>query len=127
MRKYPVNTDIEKLESWPFDGAASNYEIISGNPQASGRIDLGSADSQHRMGIWHCSEGEFSCTEQGDELQTIISGNLVLTRADGESIECGPGDSIFTRKGERVTWNIKQAVTKVFFTYDSEGSGEGWS
>jgi uncharacterized cupin superfamily protein len=126
MRKYPVNSIIDDLEPWPFDGAASNYEIISGNPQASGRFDLGSGNDQHRMGIWSCSEGVFACTEQGDELQTIISGRLLLTRNDGESIECGPGDSIFTRKGERVTWEIKEKVTKVFFTYNSEGSEDSW-
>ena len=124
MRKYPVNTAIGDLEPWPFEGTASSYDIISGNPQASGRFDLGTANSQLRMGIWSCSEGTFSCTEQGDELQTIISGRLILTRDDGESIECGPGDSIFTRKGERVTWHIKLAVTKVFFTYNSDGRGQ---
>jgi uncharacterized cupin superfamily protein len=125
MRKYPINTPIADLESWPFEGAASNYEIISGNPQASGRFDLGTANSQHRQGIWSCSEGVFACTEQGDELQTIISGRLVLTPENGESIACSAGDSIFTHKGERVTWDIKEAVTKVFFTYNSDGSTYG--
>lgn len=127
MRKYPGNTDIEKLEPWPFDGTASNYEIISGNPQASGRIDRGTASSQHRVGIWSCSKGVFSCTELGDELQTIISGRLIMTRENRESIECQAGDSIFTRKGERLTWDIREAVTKVFFSYNSEGSNPGWN
>ncbi len=62
----------------------------------------------------------------GDELQTVISGHITITRDDGESIECGPGDSIFTRKGERLTWDIKQTVTKVFFTYNSHGESAGW-
>lgn len=125
MRKYPLKTAIGDLEPWPFEGTASNYKIVSGNPRASGRFDLGTANGQHRMGIWSCSEGIFTCTEQGDELQTIISGRLILTDEGGESIECGPGDSIFTRKGERVTWDIKEAVTKVFFTYNSDGAAEG--
>ena len=54
-------------------------------------------------------------------MQTIIRGRLILTNADGESIECGPGDSIYTRKGERVTWNILESVTKVFFTHNRDG------
>ena len=120
MYKYAMNQKFDELEPWPFDGEASNYKIFRGNPQASGRFDLGSGDSQHRLGIWACTEGAFECTEGGDELQTIISGHLVLTRSDGESVECGPGDSLFTRKGERVQWDIQQAVTKVFFTYDSD-------
>ena len=121
MHKYPVNIKIDSLESWPFEGKASNYEILRGNPKASGRFDLGGGDSQHRLGIWSCTEGAFRCTEQGDELQTIIRGRLTLTNASGQSIEAGPGDSIFTRKGERVTWDIHEAVTKVFFTHNSAG------
>ena len=127
MRKYPSNKIISDLQSWPFEGEASNYEIIRGNPQASGRLDLGTNEGQHRVGIWSCTEGAFTCTELGDELQTVISGQLTITREDGESIECGPGDSVFTRKGERLTWDIKQTVTKVFFTYNSDARSEGWS
>ena len=116
MKKYPLNEDPGELEYWPFDNPASDYRILRGEPRASGRIDVGGNDARHRLGIWSCTEGAFECTELGDELQTIISGRLVLTRADGESIEAGPGDSIFTRKGERVTWDISETVTKVFFT-----------
>jgi len=126
MRKYPINNDEANLEPWPFEGAASNYQIVRGNPQAWGRLDIGSNDGQHRMGIWRCSEGAFSCTEIGDELQTLISGRLILTRDDGESVSCGPDDSIFTRKGERVTWDILEEVTKVFFTYNSTGKSDHW-
>jgi uncharacterized cupin superfamily protein len=126
MRKYPLNNLEDNLEPWPFEGEASNYQIIRGNPQASGRLDIGSNSGQHRMGIWACTEGAFSCIEVGDELQTIISGRLILTRDDGESISCGPGDSIFTRKGERVTWDIQEDVTKVFFTYNSAGEAGQW-
>jgi uncharacterized cupin superfamily protein len=127
MQKYPSNKIISDLQPWPFEGEASNYEIIRGNPQASGRLDLGTNEGQHRVGIWSCTEGAFICTEVGDELQTVISGQLTITRDDGESIECGPGDSIFTRKGERLTWDIKQTVTKVFFTYNPDARSEGWS
>ncbi len=127
MQKYTLNKIISDLQPWPFEGEASNYEILRGNPQASGRLDLGTNESQHRVGIWLCTEGAFTCTELGDELQTVIIGQLNITREDGETIECGPGDSIFTRKGERLTWDIKQAVTKVFFTYNSDARSEGWS
>ena len=126
MRKYPAKIHNRNLHPWPFEGEASNYEIIRGNPKASGRLDLGTNEGQHRVGIWSCTEGAFTCTELGDELQTVISGQLTITRDDGETIECGPGDSIFTRKGERLTWDIKQTVTKVFFTYNSHGESAGW-
>jgi uncharacterized cupin superfamily protein len=127
MRKYPFNAVEQNLVPWPFEGESSNYRISRGNPQASGRIDVGASEGEHRMGIWHCTEGAFSCVEVGDELQTIISGRLTITRDDGESINCGPGDSIFTRKGERITWDIQETVTKVFFTYNASGEEGLWN
>ncbi len=117
MHKYPYAEVPPDLEPWPFDNPASDYRILRGEPRASGRIDYGGNERGNRLGIWSCTEGAFECTELGDELQTILSGRLVLTRADGESIECGPGDSIFTRRGERVVWDIRETVTKVFFTH----------
>ena len=122
MHKYALDEIPRDLEPWPFDNPDSDYKILRGNPRASGRLDFGDNNASHRLGIWACSEGAFECTELGDELQTIISGRLTLTRAGGESIECGPGDSIFTRKGERVTWDIQEDVTKVFFTHLGDGN-----
>lgn len=116
MRKYSLAEQQGDLESWPFDNPASDYRILRGDPKASGRIDAGGNDSSSRLGIWCCTEGAFECTELGDELQTILSGRLTLTRADGERIEAGPGDTIYTRKDERVVWDIHETVTKVFFT-----------
>lgn len=116
MHKYPRHEVPADLEPWPFDNPASDYRILRGNPRASGRLDFGGNESHSRLGIWACTEGAFECTELGDELQTIISGRLVLTRVGGESIECGPGDVIFTRRGERVIWDIREDVIKVFFT-----------
>ncbi len=121
MHKYALAEVQGDLEPWPFDNPASDYRILRGQPRASGRIDYGGNESGTRLGIWSCTEGAFECTELGDELQAIISGRLVLTRVGGESIECGPGDSIFTRRGERVVWDIRETVTKVFFTDLSGG------
>lgn len=116
MRRYGFDEIAGSLEPWPFDNPASDYRILRGNPQASGRLDAGGNNDAYRLGIWACTEGAFECTELGDELQTIQHGRLVLTRVDGESIECGPGDSIFTCKGERVIWDIREDVIKVFYT-----------
>ncbi len=116
MHKYALGEVPSSLEPWSFDNPASNYKILRGDPRASGRLDLGDNAGPYRLGIWACSEGAFECTGRGGELQTVISGRLVLTRVGGESVACGPGDSIFTRKGERVVWDIREAVTKVFFS-----------
>lgn len=124
MQKYSKSDKYERLEPWPFDNVDSAYKILRGDPQASGRLDAGSNSGQFRMGIWSCTEGAFECTELGDELQTIVEGRLTLTKMDGTTIECGPGDSVLTRKGERVAWDIQMAVTKLFFTYNRDGQAE---
>lgn len=118
---YRPGDDVGPLEDWPFEGAASNYAVVRGAPRASGRLDIGTSTSAHRMGVWRCTEGAVTCTERGDELQTILSGRLRLVREDGRTDTFGPGDSFFTRKGERVTWDIMETVTKVFFTFDRDG------
>ncbi len=116
MHQYPYDEDAGELEPWPFDNPESDYRILRGDPRASGRIDFSAGDGAQVLGIWACTEGAFECTELGDELQTIRRGRLLLTRVGGDTIECGPGDSVFTRKGERVVWDIREDVVKVFFS-----------
>ena len=116
MVKYSASTAIGALEDWPFDNPESNYVILRGNPSASGRIDKGGPGYKTRMGIWRCTAGIFECTEQGDELMTILSGRCRLTDQDtGQTHELAVGDSLFIHDGSRMKWDIIEDVTKVFF------------
>ncbi len=122
MQSYCLSEIQGELEEWPFpEDSPSRYRIVRGRPRASGRLDLGSSNSTHRMGIWACTAGAFECIERGDELQTILEGRVRIVRADGTSDEFGPGDSFFTRKGEHVVWDVLEDVKKVFFTHDRDG------
>jgi len=116
MQIYTPGTEIGVLQPWPFDNPESNYKILFGAPAASGRIDTGGAGYTTRSGIWRCTAGTFECTEQGDELMTLLSGRCHLTdQSTGKSHELGAGDSLLMPDGRRVTWEIIQEVTKVFF------------
>ena len=116
MQIYKPGAEVGVLQPWPFDNTESNYKILSGAPAASGRIDTGGAGYTMRSGIWRCTAGTFECTEQGDELMTLLSGRCHLTdQSTGKSHELGAGDSLFMPDGRRVTWEIIQEVTKVFF------------
>lgn len=122
MIKYKPGDDVGELKHWPFDNPLSNYVIKQGNPKTSGRLDAGGAGHVTRTGIWRCTRGVFECTEQGDELMTILSGCCRLTdMASGEITEVSAGDSLFIHDGSRVTWDIIEDVTKVFFGYKAEG------
>ena len=116
MQIYKPGAEIGVLQPWPFDNPESNYKILFGAPAASGRIDTGGAGYTTRSGIWRCTAGTFECTEQGDELMTLLSGRCHLTdQSTGKSHELGQGDRLFMPDGRRVTWEIIQEVTKVFF------------
>ena len=122
MKIYMLDSEIGILQPWPLDNPESNYKILSGAPAASGRIDTGGAGYTTRSGIWRCSIGAFECTEQGDELMTFLSGRCHLTdQSTGKSHVLGAGDSLFMPDGHRVTWDIIQEVTKVFFGNKSSG------
>lgn len=122
MIRYPEGYEPGPLEHWPFDNPDSDYRILDGSPRASGRLDAGGAGHPTRTGIWRCTAGRFECTEQGDELMTILSGRCRITNhATGDSTDLGPGDSCFIRDGSRVTWDVLEDVTKVFFGHKPGG------
>ncbi len=122
MIKYVPGDDVGALEHWPFDNPLSDYQIKEGSPQVSGRMDAGGPGHTTRTGIWRCTKGVFECTEQGDELMTVLSGRCRITNlTSGETQELNPGDSLFVRDGSRVVWDIAEDVTKVFFGQKSEG------
>lgn len=108
------------VELPPFS-ESDGYRVLEGNPVASVRMDVGDGRSQHRLGLWRCTPGSFSCTEKGDELQTILCGRLTLIDSNGVRHSFAAGDSVYTTKGSQVTWQITETVIKVFFTHDHNG------
>lgn len=121
MKGYPLALEQQGLMQLPELIDSPGYEVLQGNPQAFIRFDKGSESSKNRLGIWMCTPGRFKCTEKGDELQTVLQGKLILIDDAGNEQHLGPGDSVFTEKGQVVTWCIVETVKKVFFTFDSDG------
>ncbi len=122
MKQYRPGDDVGALEDWPFDNPASDSVIVSGTPRASGRMEAGGPGHVTRMGIWRCTEGAFECTEQGDELMTVLAGRCRLVDLNTGAVhELGPGDSLFVTDGSRVRWEIAETVTKVFFGHKPGG------
>ena len=116
MIGYAPGADVGALEEWPLDNPASDYVIRFGAPRTYGRLDAGGPGHPTRFGIWRCTPGAFDCTEQGDEMMTILSGCCRLTdHATGEVRDLTGGDSLFVRDGSRVTWDVREELTKVFF------------
>ncbi len=119
---YRPGDDVGALEDWPFDNPVSDYRIVSGNPRASGRLDTGGPGHVTRAGIWRCTKGVFDCTEQGDEMMTILSGECRITdHATGAEAHLKTGDTYMIHDGARVTWDIIEDVTKAFFAHKPGG------
>ncbi|MEI4261255.1 cupin domain-containing protein [Roseovarius sp. D0-M9] len=116
MIGYAPGCDVGVLEEWPLDNPASHYVILRGAPRTFGRLDAGGPGHVTRFGIWRCTPGAFQCTEQGDEMMTILAGRCRLTdHGTGAVRDLSAGDSLFVRGGARVTWDVAEEVTKVFF------------
>ena len=122
LPRYAPGDDVGPLDIWPFDNPASAYRILRGTPVASGRLVAGGGGQSTRFGIWACTAGAFSCVEQGDEMMTILSGRgTIIDEDSGETTPFGPGDTVFSRDGRRVIWDIVEDVTKVFFGHKPGG------
>ncbi len=122
MKKYKPGDDVGPLEGWPFENPESNYVIVAGDPKTSGRIDEGGPGFPTRFGIWRCTPGAFECTEQGDELMTVLEGKGRITwLQNGESVALEQGDTLYVKDGSRVRWEIDAELTKVFFAFKSSG------
>lgn len=119
---YRPGDDVGPLDDWPFDNPESDYRILSGDPRASGRLDAGGPGHVTRSGIWRCTAGTFECTEQGDELMILLRGRCCITdHATGETVSLEAADTYMIRDGTRVTWDIQEDVTKVFFAHKAGG------
>jgi uncharacterized protein len=122
MIRYKPGDDVGPLEEWPLENPASDYVILRGAPRTFGRLDAGGPGHATRFGIWRCTAGAFQCTEQGDELMTILAGRCRLTdHATGDVKELTVGDSLFVRDRSRVTWDVSAELTKVFFGWKAGG------
>lgn len=122
MFKLKPGDDVGVLEDWALDNPVSNYRITRGAPATSGRVDAGGAGHVTRYGIWRCTVGALECTEQGDELFMVLSGRCrLIDHARGDETVLTPGDSYFVRDGARVTWDVSEDLTKVFFGCKTSG------
>lgn len=72
-------------------------------------------DESILTGVWECAP----CREEIDaypvhEMMTIISGELRLTDADGQSEIFRPGDTFFIPRGTRLVWEITEKLRKFY-------------
>jgi uncharacterized cupin superfamily protein len=86
-------------------------QIVSGDPQVSCLIF--SDDGHICRGIWKCTKGVCTDTEQ-DEMFTVIEGHATVAIEDGPTLEIFPGFTRGFKKGTKTIWTINEDILKTF-------------
>ncbi|MED7947689.1 cupin domain-containing protein [Streptomyces sp. BE303] len=88
-------------------------QIVSGDPQVTGRVLWESPDGRRSRGVWQITPGVVTDTE-ADELFVVVSGRATVEVENGPTLEVGPGDVAVLREGDRTTWTVHETLRKVY-------------
>ncbi|QNP66886.1 cupin domain-containing protein [Streptomyces genisteinicus] len=99
-----VALDPEPLESG---------QILSGDPEVSGKVILESGDGRRVRGIWQITPGVVTDVE-ADEVFVVLSGSATIAVEGGPTFDVGPGDLAVLRAGDRTTWTVHETLRKVY-------------
>ncbi|QHA08286.1 DUF861 domain-containing protein [Streptomyces broussonetiae] len=97
------------LEPEPLDPE----QIVSGNPEVTGKVVWESSDGKQIRGIWQITPGVVTDTE-ADELFVVISGSATIEVEGGPTLTVGPGDMAVLRAGDRTTWTVHETLRKAY-------------
>ena len=87
--------------------------ILAGTPQARSKLLAKSHDRTSSIMVWECTAGRFNWHYSEDETVVIISGEVFITREEGEERRLGQGDVGFFPAGSSCIWRINDRVKKV--------------
>jgi uncharacterized protein len=122
MHVYRPAAPEEGLEPLPpLPESYPTIEILSGNPQQRGRLDVSDQEGALFAGVWECTRGSFRYQYTFTELATILTGRIAVTDSDGARHELVAGDSFLVRQGETVTWEILEDMRKSYFLFAEVG------
>ena len=85
MIDFKQSSEQSGIEAWP-PLAEIGANILSGDPQQSGRVDFGSLEGPLISGVWECTPGKFEITYPWGELATLLKGRITVTDADGRAV-----------------------------------------
>lgn len=88
-------------------------QIVSGEPEVTGKVLWESADGKQVRGIWQITPGVVTDTES-DELFVVVSGRATVAVEGGATLEIGPGDACVLREGDRTTWTVHETLRKAY-------------
>lgn len=116
-----VRLDLERLGGGNL-GSYEPYEPEHSNFDARGHTFFTSADGQFGLGVWEAKPGTLKIPEPYtiDELMYVLSGKIVLTDAQGNREEFGPGEGVIVPKGWSGTFEVPEGVRKIWVSYEGK-------
>ena len=105
-----VHGPTAQLDPWPIP----KDQVVSGAPLAFGRFLWQSEDKRLGNGVWTCTPGSFTWDYTWDETIYLIEGKVTISDQDRDTKMYRAGDLILVPAGTKSTWEISQAIRKVF-------------
>jgi uncharacterized cupin superfamily protein len=106
---FSVHIPDAELAAEPLDPE----QIVSGDPEVTGKVLWESPDGKQLRGIWQITPGVVTDTE-ANELFVVVSGRATVAVDGGATLEIGPGDACVLREGDRTTWTVHETLRKAY-------------
>jgi uncharacterized cupin superfamily protein len=102
---------VMSLELEPEDLDPS--QVIAGDPTLSNHTLYESEDGRIIRGVWQCTPGVVSDTEQ-DELFVVVAGRARVDVYGGGSLDLHPGVAGILERGAKTVWTVTETLRKVY-------------
>lgn len=95
--------------------------VVSGDPKATADAEFTDPSGRLKAGIAAYESSAIRLDGYPyDEYCFVLTGELIVTDADGTTETYGPGDAFLMPRGFQGTWNMPQGLRKYFVIFDAE-------
>ena len=109
----------------PFSGLEptdyiSEEMLVEGKPNEQGKSVFADTTGQMDVGVWQCEPNRHEMTDcPYDEFVYLLKGHLDIIDEDGNVETYKAGDSFVMPRGCNCTWDVKQAIKKIYVVLEA--------
>ncbi|GAA1830387.1 cupin domain-containing protein [Agromyces salentinus] len=97
--------------------------VLAGDPQTAEHVLV--AQPGLEIGVWEVTPGEFASAKPGSgEVMQFLSGEGIITHADGSVTRIAAGSVLVLQPGWTGTWRVAATVRKVYTIFDAVHAGD---
>ncbi|GAB5469770.1 MAG: cupin domain-containing protein [Rhodospirillales bacterium] len=116
--RIPTKAPLQGLEPTDYIPAET---LQSGDPRERGRSYFQDQTGQLDAGVWECEPNRHHIEAAPyDELVYLLDGVIDVIDEDGGIETFRAGDSFIMPRGCKCTWNVKEAVRKIYVVLTAE-------